>query len=692
MLIVMTLIFSAYPVSSTYAAIPALDQIRVALFLNLPNQSLSQTKEATLSSEGIMKLRVASASKQTEWLTFNEKTTLRFGVNDFKVKLYESTSFEAAQKVFTAVKSSGGTPFIISLNKNSKLTYQVVEGGYTSASEADTAVAKWKSTAALSTILTANAITAIGPYAYETGSYTTKAAAQTAAASYGAQGLDTALSMKLNSAGKLEYAVQVGLAATVKELESLKGAVSKVTGTVKQVDDTTESILIRNDHSMTGAANQSNELYLYNPELKVTLSTTTTDGTITVAERSNRKYRGAIELGTHHQAMYVINELPFEQYLYSVVAIEMYTDWPMEALKSQAVAARTYALYLGSRFEIAHVVDTTLSQAYYGASSEHPNSTAAVDATKGEVILYNGSLIEALYSSSAGGRTADATEAWGNAIPYLQSVISPDESSEEGLYYWYRVVLPNGTVGYVREDVVTNTGAKNEAGKPIVTPVSDDTNIRKNPIVETNVASIAQVNKGAQLVALEKVIQSNANNWRRGPYAGDDLLKAINSRLATKINGPLNTLTITDKGVSGRATKLSVNGQEVSLKSPVEFRSMLGVDGSLPSTKFTIEPTGNIVILGSSGDKRTKADGAKTLQVLGADNKTAAADRDYLFILDAGGDVRAASKEAAYLIAGTGNGHGVGLSQYGAYTLAKQGYDYQYILKYYYTGTTIAKE
>src|SRR5690606_37109539 len=122
------------------------------------------------------------------------------------------------------------------------------------------------------------------------------------------------------------------------------------------------------------------------------------------------------------------------------------------------------------------------------------------------------------------------------------------------------------------------------------------------------------------------------------------------------------------------------------------FRSMLGVEGSLPSTKFTIESTGNIVILGTNGDKRTKTDGAKMLQVIGADNKTASADSDYLYILYASCDIRAATKDAAYSIAGTGNGHGVGLSQYGAYALAKQGYDYQYILKYYYTGTTISKE
>jgi len=692
MLVVITVMFSTYPSRSAYAAVPSLDQIRVALFLNIPNQSLSQTKVATISSESMMKLRVGSVVKNTEWLTFNANTTLRFNVNDFKVKLYESTNFEDAKKVFAAAKTAGGTPFLISLSKNNKPTYQVLEGGYNTVADANNAMTKWKGNKALASLLTLNAMTTIGSVAYETGSFTTRAAAQATAASYGALGLDTALGMKLDSTGKLVYAVQIGFTATAKELEALKAIVDKVAGAVNQVDNTSETIVLRSEHGVTGAANQSHDLYSYNPGLKVYLASANSDGTVTVAERSNRKYRGTIELGVHNQAMYVINELPFEQYLYSVVAIEMYTSWPMEALKSQAVAARTYALYLGNRFEIANVVDTTLSQVYYGASAEHPNTTAAVDATKGEVVLYNGAPIETLYSSNAGGLTADAAEAWGNPVPYLKSVSSPDEIAQEGLFYWYRVVTTSGVVGYVREDVVTNTGSKNEAGKPILSANSNETNIRKNPIVETEVAAIAQVNQGAQLVALEKVIQTNAMTWRRGPYTGDDLLKQINSKLTNKINGPLNTITIAGTGESGRVTKLSVNGVDVSLKSPVEFRGVLGIGGSLPSTQFTIEATGNVVILGSGQDTRTKTDGTNALQVIGSNDKITTANSEYLFIMDGSGEVRAATKGASYQIEGTGNGHGVGLSQYGAYSLARQGYDYEYILKYYYTGVTIAKD
>ena len=93
----------------------------------------------------------------------------------------------------------------------------------------------------------------------------------------------------------------------------------------------------------------------------------------------------------------------------------MPASWHGEALKSQAVAARTYALYQGFGFQVAQVVDTTLSQAYGGLGAEKPATIAAVDATKGEVATFNGKVIETVFSSSAGGATADATEIWETA-------------------------------------------------------------------------------------------------------------------------------------------------------------------------------------------------------------------------------------------------------------------------------------
>lgn len=686
--VIIVMLISLGVVQPAQAAVPTLDKIRVALFLNLPGKFTSITKSVTLSSQQAMNLTVKAANKSVQWLSFPEKDQLRLALNDYKVKLTETTQFSNAQQVYEAVKAAGGSPFLISLSKNDKVTYQVIEGGYATNSDATAALNKWKANASV-TKLAGSSMIVSGPFSLVNGGHSSKSDALKAAASFGAQGLDTAIGMTLNSSGKLEYAVLVGLAGTQAELDIVKTAASKVTTRLETANGSEDMLVMRVDHSATGTAGSSDELYMYNPKMAVAVSAAGS-GTVKVTERNERSYRGTIEAGALNNQMYVVNELPFEQYLYSVVAIEMYPSWPMEALKAQAVAARTYALYGGNNFTVAHVVDTTTSQAYYGVNSEHENSTAAVDATKGEVLMYNGKLVETLFSSSSGGRTADSKEIWGNEVPYLKSVTSPDSISENGLHSWYRVVLPNGKIGYIREDLVKDSGMKNAAGKPILLSTTADTNIRRNPLIQNNVAPIEQINSGVQLVALEKVIQSNATTWRRGPYTSAEMLKAINAKLS--ISGPITSMEVSETGPSGRAVAVSVNGKKLAVSSPFELRALLGVDGSLQSTYFTIEQTGKVVVLGASNQQRVKQDGAGNLQVLGANGQTASVSGEYMFVLDGAGNLRAATKDAGFQFDGKGNGHGVGMSQYGAYSFANQGYDYKYILQYYYAGTTIAKE
>src|SRR5690606_19894770 len=162
----------------------------------------------------------------------------------------------------------------------------------------------------------------------------------------------------------------------------------------------------------------------------------------------NRTYRGAMELSQHNGKLALINEVPFEEYLYSVVSAEMGTGWPLEALKAQAVAARSYALERGLRYEIAHVTDGTLDQVYDGV--EHADVIQAVEATRGEILTDGSKVISPLFFSNAGGQTAESEEVWGNPSPLYSSVSSPDEVAAANKLPWYRVWLSSGKVGYVR--------------------------------------------------------------------------------------------------------------------------------------------------------------------------------------------------------------------------------------------------
>jgi stage II sporulation protein D len=126
----------------------------------------------------------------------------------------------------------------------------------------------------------------------------------------------------------------------------------------------------------------------------------------------------------------VINELDLEDYLYGVLKAEVDPRWPVEALKAQAVAARTLALYSLNRFapEGYDVRATTESQAYEGVTAEDPRTTAAVDETRGEVMTYQGRPIFAAYHSDSGGYTESSGLVWGGTYPYLKGVSDPYSS------------------------------------------------------------------------------------------------------------------------------------------------------------------------------------------------------------------------------------------------------------------------
>ena len=141
-------------------------------------------------------------------------------------------------------------------------------------------------------------------------------------------------------------------------------------------------------------------------------------------------YRGRIDVDVVDGSLRALNVVGLEQYLYGVVPAEMPSTWAPEALKSQAVAARSYALatrQVGAPFD---VYSDTRSQMYLGISSESPATNAAVDATKGQVLFYKGTVATTYFSSTSGGKT-ESSQAWtGTALPYLVSVSDPyDEIS-----------------------------------------------------------------------------------------------------------------------------------------------------------------------------------------------------------------------------------------------------------------------
>lgn len=137
-----------------------------------------------------------------------------------------------------------------------------------------------------------------------------------------------------------------------------------------------------------------------------------------------------------------VEEMELDRYITAVVLREMPAEFETEALKAQAVVARTYALRRyatgGKHVQAAVCTDPSCCQGYCaeesyvsdGGSAQMVDKVKeAVSATSGEVLLYNGELIEATYFSCSGGRTEDASAVWGADIPYLRAVESPGEEN-----------------------------------------------------------------------------------------------------------------------------------------------------------------------------------------------------------------------------------------------------------------------
>ena len=167
---------------------------------------------------------------------------------------------------------------------------------------------------------------------------------------------------------------------------------------------------------------------------------------------AGRAYRGHMRVHPGSSSgVTLVNIVPLEEYLYGVIACEMPASWPEEALKAQAVAARTYAVSAMRAPRSSGVFDlccTTMSQVYGGIDREHSRTTAAVDSTRSEILLHQGQIISAYYHSTSGGHTEHSEIVWTSYLGYARGVVDYDQDSPH--YRW--------TVAWTPQDVGTLLG------------------------------------------------------------------------------------------------------------------------------------------------------------------------------------------------------------------------------------------
>jgi stage II sporulation protein D len=335
------------------------------------------------------------------------------------------------------------------------------------------------------------------------------------------------------------------------------------------------------------------------------------EGAVQIAEPDGGKigagslsYRGRLEFGR----AVVVNVIPMEEYLRGVVPAEMPAEWHIEALKAQALAARTYTRYnlekhLSDGYDLC---DDVHCQAYRGAGWEHPNSDAAVAATSGQCVYYRDRLIQAVFFASSGGRTENSEDVWGFEFDYLRSV---PEIAETDPKQWSRT--------FTREQ-------------------------------------------------LTDIVRAN----------GGDI-------------GPVSGVAVTKTDAAGRVGELTIYGAlgtHSLTREQIRAYFAPSDDGSLDSRNFTVASGGappRVYVY--SGVQAAAFDlpslavygagsGITSVSALGANGASAA----YAPVLD-----------GAVTITGSGWGHAVGMSQCGADGMARLGYGYEEIIKYYYTGVSV---
>ncbi len=141
------------------------------------------------------------------------------------------------------------------------------------------------------------------------------------------------------------------------------------------------------------------------------------------------QYRGRLRVVPLGDRLQAVNYIGLENYLPSVVGSEMPAQWPLAALRAQAIAARTYAMAQRRPGQLFDLQATVASQVYKGVGAETTSTRQAVAQTNGQVLLYRGRLIDAVFHSCSGGSTENSGEIWNRQLPYLTSVPDFDQFS-----------------------------------------------------------------------------------------------------------------------------------------------------------------------------------------------------------------------------------------------------------------------
>ena len=192
-------------------------------------------------------------------------------------------------------------------------------------------------------------------------------------------------------------------------------------------------LTLKNENNRTILYFDKNKQEIYNLKSNQQFQIKSSDGRgIWVGQK---RFPGKLNLFVLDSEILVVNVLGIEKYLSSVVGSEMPAKWPLEALKAQAIASRTYALKQKGN-DLFDIDSTQTNQVYNGLESRTNKTIKAVRSTRSLVLIYENKLINALFHSSSGGMTENSQDVWKNKYPYLSSVKDFDKDNPK--FRWHK--------------------------------------------------------------------------------------------------------------------------------------------------------------------------------------------------------------------------------------------------------------
>jgi stage II sporulation protein D len=381
----------------------------------------------------------------------------------------------------------------------------------------------------------------------------------------------------------------------------------------------------------------------------------------------NVRYRGSLSIIRAAAGFSVVNELELESYLRGILKMEMSPEWPFEALKAQAILARTYAVKNRGRFAArGYDLDATEnSQLYRGVNAEDPRTDRAVAETKGTILTWDGAPASIFYHSDSGGATADASHVWGGSVPYLQT--KAERVSYTSPYSSWQAAMSAAQVSQIMSKMGQNVGT--------VTAVE-----------------VTQRDQAGRAVSL-----------RVTGGAGSAVVRAHAFRMAAG-SSVIRSTNFNVNGASGSANtpNASKTPQKPAAPAPsgapqvaANLISFSGsVDPLIEMTKGGIFTSSEMMDMLMNPDKRDeyvkigyqRMAGQQPSAVPAPAAKPAA---QYPRIDTTPGGT--GGMDGRFVFSGKGWGHGVGLSQWGAKAMAESGIRCEEILAHYFPGTKIGK-